>query len=127
MSRLLSSRLRRGEPQRLLVRDAEKLRQQLLHVPGVKKVNIIGEQSERIFVSFSHERLATLGISPEVIFSALNNQNVLTPAGSIDTSGSQVFLRLEGAFDELSKIRETPVVVKGKTLRLSDIAEVERG
>lgn len=117
----------RGEPQRLLVRDAEKLRQQLLHVPGVKKVNIIGEQSERIFVSFSHERLATLGISPEVIFSALNNQNVLTPAGSIDTSGSQVFLRLEGAFDELSKIRETPVVVKGKTLRLSDIAEVERG
>ncbi len=117
----------RGEPERLLVRDAEKLRQQLLHVPGVKKVNIIGEQPERIFVSFSHERLATLGISPDVIFSALNNQNVLTPAGSIDTSGSQVFLRLEGAFDELSKIRETPVVVNGKTLRLSDIAEVERG
>lgn len=117
----------RGEPERLLVRDAEKLRQQLLHVPGVKKVNIIGEQSERIFVSFSHERLATLGISPDAIFSALNNQNVLTPAGSIDTSGSQVFLRLEGAFDELSKIRETPVIVNGKTLRLSDIAEVERG
>lgn len=117
----------RGEPDRLLVRDAEKLRQQLLHVPGVKKVNIIGEQSERIFVSFSHERLATLGISPDTIFSALNNQNVLTPAGSIDTSGSQVFLRLEGAFDELSKIRDTPVVVNGKTLRLSDIAEVERG
>lgn len=117
----------RGEPERLLVRDAEKLRQQLLHVPGVKKVNIIGEQPERIFVFFSHERLATLGISPDVIFSALNNQNVLTPAGSIDTSGSQVFLRLEGAFDELSKIRETPVVVNGKTLRLSDIAEVERG
>lgn len=117
----------RGEPERLLVRDAEKLRQQLLHVPGVKKVNIIGEQSERIFVSFSHERLATLGISPDAIFSALNNQNVLTPAGSIDTSGSQVFLRLEGAFDELSKIRETPIVVNGKTLRLSDIAEVERG
>ncbi len=117
----------RGEPERLLVRDAEKLRQQLLHVPGVKKVNIIGEQSERIFVSFSHERLATLGISPDTIFSALNNQNVLTPSGSIDTSGSQVFLRLEGAFDELSKIRETPVVVNGKTLKLSDIAEVERG
>ncbi|CAL5245245.1 hypothetical protein PASLES2_20545 [Pseudomonas aeruginosa] len=54
----------RGEPQRHLVRDAETLRQRLLHVPGVKKVNIIGEQAERIFVEFSHERLATLGIGP---------------------------------------------------------------
>ena len=56
----------KGEPQRLLVRDAETLRQQLLHVPGVKKVNIIGEQAERIYISFSHERLATMGLSPRI-------------------------------------------------------------
>ncbi|MNG49892.1 Swarming motility protein SwrC [compost metagenome] len=117
----------KGEPQRLLVRDAESLRQRLLHVPGVKKVNIIGEQAERIFVSFSHDRLATLGISPQDIFSALNSQNVLTPAGSIDTKGPQVFIRLDGAFDELEKIRETPIVVQGRTLQLSDVATVERG
>ncbi|MBU9811648.1 efflux RND transporter permease subunit [Rahnella sp. SL6] len=117
----------KGEPQRLLVRDAEALRQQILHVPGVKKVNIIGEQAERIFVSFSHDRLATLGISPQDIFSALNSQNVLTPAGSIDTHGPQVFIRLDGAFDKLEKIRQTPIVVQGRTLQLSDIATVERG
>lgn len=117
----------KGEPQRLLVRDAESLRQRLLHVPGVKKVNIIGEQAERIFVSFSHDRLATLGISPQDIFSALNSQNVLTPAGSIDTNGPQVFIRLDGAFDKLKKIRETPIVVQGRTLKLSDVAKVERG
>ncbi|MCX2944143.1 efflux RND transporter permease subunit [Rahnella perminowiae] len=117
----------KGEPQRLLVRDAETLRQQILHVPGVKKVNIIGEQAERIFVSFSHDRLATLGISPQDIFSALNSQNVLTPAGSIDTHGPQVFIRLDGAFDKLEKIRQTPIVVQGRTLQLSDIATVERG
>lgn len=117
----------KGEPQRRLVRDAESLRQRLLHVPGVKKVNIIGEQAERIFVSFSHDRLATLGISPQDIFSALNSQNVLTPAGSIDTRGPQVFIRLDGAFDELEKIRATPVVVQGRTLQLSDVATVERG
>ncbi len=117
----------KGEPQRLLVRDAESLRQRLLHVPGVKKVNIIGEQAERIFVSFSHDRLATLGISPQDIFSALNSQNVLTPAGSIDTQGPQVFIRLDGAFDKLEKIRKTPVVVQGRTLQLSDVATVERG
>jgi multidrug efflux pump subunit AcrB len=117
----------RGEPQRLLVRDAESLRQRLLHVPGVKKVNIIGEQAERIFVSFSHDRLATLGVSPQDIFSALNSQNVLTPAGSIETQGSQVFLRLDGAFDKLEKIRDTPIVVQGRTLKLSDVATVARG
>ncbi|MCB5185323.1 efflux RND transporter permease subunit [Methylobacillus gramineus] len=116
-----------GEPQRLLVRDAEKMRQRLLHVPGVKKVNIIGEQPERIFVSFSHDRLATLGITPQEIFSTLNSQNVLTPAGSIDTKGSKVFIRIEGAFDQLQKISDTPIVAKGRTLKLSDIATVERG
>ncbi|WP_434577119.1 efflux RND transporter permease subunit [Pseudomonas sp. Z5-35] len=117
----------KGEPQRLLVRDAEALRQRLLHVPGVKKVNIIGEQPERIFVSFSHDRLATLGVSPQEIFAALNSQNMLTPAGSIETAGPQVFLRLEGAFDKLQKIRDTPISVLGRSLKLSDVATVERG
>lgn len=116
-----------GEPERLLVRDAENMRQQLLHVAGVKKVNIIGEQAERIDVSFSHERLATLGVTPQAIISALNSENVLTPAGSIDTAGAQVFIRVDGAFDKLQDIRDTPIVAQGRTLKLSDIATVERG
>ncbi len=116
-----------GEPQRALVRDAETLRQRLLHVPGVKKVNIIGEQSERIYVEFSHDRLATLGVSPQEVFAALNSQNALTAAGSVETKGPQVFIRLDGAFNELQKIRDTPVVSQGRTLKLSDIATVKRG
>ncbi|MCK7244572.1 efflux RND transporter permease subunit [Enterobacter asburiae] len=117
----------KGEPQRQLVRDAEGLRQQLLHVPGVKKVNIIGEQAERIYISFSHGRLATIGLSPQDIFNALNSQNALAAAGSIETRGAQIFIRLDGAFDELQKIRDTPFVAQGKTLKLSDVATVERG
>jgi multidrug efflux pump subunit AcrB len=117
----------KGQPERLLVRDAEDLRQRLLHVPGVKKINIVGEQAERIYISFSHDRLATLGVTPQDIFAALNSQNVLTPAGSIDTAGAQVFIRVEGAFDKLQKIRNTPIVVQGRTLKLSDVATVERG
>ena len=109
------------------MRDAETIRQQLLHVPGVKKVNIIGEQSERIYIEFSHERLAILGINPQDVFAALNNQNVLTPAGSIETKGPQVFVRLDGAFDKLQKIRDTPITAQGRTLKLSDIATVKRG
>ncbi|CAM7147081.1 MULTISPECIES: efflux RND transporter permease subunit [Enterobacter] len=117
----------KGEPQRQLVRDAEGLRQQLLHVPGVKKVNIIGEQAERIYIAFSHDRLATTGLLPQDIFNALNSQNALTAAGSIETRGAQIFIRMDGAFDELQKIRDTPFVAQGKTIRLSDVATVERG
>jgi multidrug efflux pump subunit AcrB len=117
----------KGEPQRLLVRDAETLRQRLLHVAGVKKVNIIGEQAERIYVELSYARLATLGVSPTDVFAALNGQNALTPAGSVETRGPEVFIRLDGAFDQLQKIRDTPVVAQGRTLKLSDIATVTRG
>ena len=117
----------KGEPQRLLVREAETLRQRLLHVPGVKKVNIIGEQAERIYVEFSQERLATLGVRAQDVFAALNGQNALSPAGSVETRGPQVFIRLDGALDALQKIRDTPVVAQGRTLALSDIATVRRG
>jgi multidrug efflux pump subunit AcrB len=117
----------KGEPHRLLVREAESLRQRLLHVPGVKKVMIIGEQPEKIFVEFSQARLATLGVSPRDLFAALNDRNLVTPAGSIETQGPQVQIRLDGALDDLAKIKETPIVVGGRTLKLADIADVKRG
>ncbi len=117
----------KGEPQRSLAREAETLRQRLLHVPGVNKINIVGERPERIYVAFAEERLATLGVSPRDIFAALSSQNLITPAGSIETKGQQVVVRLDGAFDDLSKIRDLPIVANGNTLRLSEIAKVERG
>lgn len=117
----------KGEPQRSLAREAETLRQRLLHVPGVNKINIVGERPERIYVEFAEERLATLGVSPRDIFAALSRQNIITPAGSIETKGQQVVVRLDGAFDDLSKIRDLPIVANGTTLRLSEIARVERG
>jgi multidrug efflux pump subunit AcrB len=116
-----------GVPHRHLVRDAERLRQRLLQVPGVEKVDILGEQSERIFVEFAQERLANLGVSPQAIMAALAQQNLITPAGSIDTSGPQVQVRIDGAFDDLQRIRDLPIVANDRTLRLSDIAEVRRG
>jgi multidrug efflux pump subunit AcrB len=116
-----------GMPPRELTREAEALRQQLLHIPGVKKVNILGERPERIFVNISNARLATLGISARDIFAALQRQNTVTAAGSIDTSGAQLFLRLDGAYDDLQQIRDTPIGAGGRVFRLGDIADVERG
>jgi multidrug efflux pump subunit AcrB len=116
-----------GLPERQLVRHAETVRQRLLHVPGVKKVDILGERPERIFVNFSYARLATLGVSPNDVFSALQRQNAVTAAGSVETSGPEVFMRLDGALDDLRKISDTPIVSDGRVLKLSDIATVERG
>ena len=116
-----------GYPLRKLTRVAEDLRQRFLHVPGVKKVDIVGEQQERIFVEFSYPRLTMLGISPADIFSALARQNAVTPAGSVDTDGAQVFVRLDGAYTDIDKIRDTPIVAGKQSFKLSDIAEVTRG
>jgi multidrug efflux pump subunit AcrB len=117
----------KGVPQRQLAREAEAQRQRLLHVPGVKKINIVGERPQRIFVEFSQDRLATLGIAPRAILSALAQQNLVTPAGAIEANGPQVQVRIDGAFDDLEKIRALPIVANGQTLRLADIAEVRRG
>ncbi|MBT9247693.1 efflux RND transporter permease subunit (plasmid) [Gemmobacter fulvus] len=117
----------KGLPMRDLARQAEAIRQDLLHVPGVKKINILGERQEQIFVEFSYAKLATLGVSAQDIASALQRQNTVTPAGSIDTSGPQIFIRFDGAYDSIQAIADTPIMAGGRTLKLSDIAEVRRG
>ncbi|WP_375739512.1 efflux RND transporter permease subunit [Pseudomonas boanensis] len=114
-------------PHRQLVQMAEDLRQGMLRLPGVKKVNILGEQSQRIFVEFSYERLATLGLKPEQIFEALGKQNGVAPAGFVETSGPRAYIRLDGAFDSLKLIENVPINAGGKLLRIADVATVQRG
>jgi len=117
----------KGMPMRELTRQAEAIRQDLLHVAGVKKINILGERPEQIFVEFSFDKLATLGVSAQDIIAALQRQNSVTPSGSIDTDGPQVFIRVDGAYDGVQAIADTPIAAAGRTLKLSDIAEVRRG
>src|SRR5947207_7613825 len=117
----------KGMPMRELARQAEVIRQDLLHVPGVKKINILGERPEQIFVEFSYAKLATLGVSARDSVSALPRQTRVTAAGSIDTQGPQVFIRVDGAYDSVPAIADMPIVAAARTLRLSDIAELPRG
>lgn len=116
-----------GMPLRELVRHAEVIRQDLLHVPGVKKINILGERPEQIFVEFSYRKLATLGVSAQDIVAALQRQNSVTPAGSVDTRGPHVILRIDGAYDSVASIADTPIAAQGRMLKLSDIADIRRG
>ena len=116
-----------GLPHRHLVLRAEDLRQRLLRVPGVEKINILGEQAQKIFVEISYQRLATLGITGQQLLAALANQNDVTPAGFVEAGGPRVYLRLDGAIDGLDAIRNLPVAAGERSLKLGDIADVKRG
>src|SRR5438132_4661658 len=110
-----------------LKKTAEGLRQKLLKVNGVTKVNLYGTQAERIFVEFSHAKLATLGITPQALFDSLAKQNNVTPAGTVETSAQRVPLRVTGALDGARAVAETPVEANGRVFRLGDIATITRG
>jgi len=106
---------------------AEALRQRLLKVNGVTKVNLYGTQDEKIFVEFSHAKLATLGIAPQAIFDSLAKQNAVVSAGTVETSSQRVPLRVSGALDGAKAVAETPVESNGRVFRLGDIATVKHG
>jgi multidrug efflux pump len=106
---------------------AETMRQKLLKVPNVTKVNLYGVQDEKIFVEFSHAKLATLGISPQAIFESLAKQNAVVPAGTVETGAQRVPLRVSGAVDGVRAVADTPVESGGASFRLGDIATVTRG
>src|ERR1700727_756103 len=110
-----------------LKKAAEGMRQRLLKVPGVTKVDLYGTQDERIFVEFSHAKLATLGITPQALFDSLAKQNNVVPAGTVETSSQRVPLRVTGALDGVKAVAETPVESNGRVFRLGDIATVTHG
>jgi multidrug efflux pump len=106
---------------------AEDIRQRLLRVLDVNKVDIIGERPQKIFIEFSHAKLANLGIAPQQIFDSVARQNAITSGGAIDTSADRINLRVTGAFSGVDAIAAVPVEVNGRTFRLGDIAQVKRG
>ena len=110
-----------------LKRICEKARKQLLRIGDVEKVDIIGEQAERIYIEFSHSKLSTLGVTPQQIFDSVQRQNVLMRSGSIDTKTDRIHVRVSRDFDGIEEIKAVPVQANGRVFRLSDIAEVKRG
>lgn len=106
---------------------AEDIRQQLLKVADVNKVDVIGAQPERIYIEFSHAKLATLGVTPAQIFESVARQNAVVPGGSVETAADRIGLRITGAFEGVEAIAAVPVEANGRSFRLGDIAEVKLG
>ena len=106
---------------------AEDIRQRLLRVADVNKVDIIGERPQKIFIEFSHAKLAMLGVTPQQIFDSVAKQNAVVSGGSVDTSADRINLRVTGAFSGVAAIAAVPVHADGQMFRLGDIATVKRG
>ncbi len=106
---------------------AEEIRQRLLRVPSVNKVDLIGERPQKIFIEFSHAKLATLGVTPQQIFDSIGRQNSVVSGGAIDTSADRINLRVTGAFTGTEAIAAVPIEADGRVFRLGDIATVARG
>ena len=102
-------------------------RQELLRVPNVKKVDLIGVQTERVTLSFSPTKLAGLGLDPQSLAAQLAQQNGVEPAGFVESGSDRLYLRVTGEYDTLESIRNTPLRAQGKVIRLGDVATVTRG
>ena len=107
--------------------QANQVRNALLRVPNVAKVDFFGEQEEKIFVEISNTRLANLGIDPQTVFAALAQQNVVAPAGAFETPTDKIYLRPTGRFATAEEIGNLTVRANGRLVRLADFAHIYRG
>ncbi len=110
------------------IRDhVEDIRSRLLQVPDVSKIELLGAQNEQIFVEFSMQQLATLGIDRAALLSALQAQNIVSPSGTVQTGDEKLLLRVSGAFESEQDLLSVNFVANGRLIRLRDIAEIRRG
>ena len=116
-----------GFSHRELRNYVEDTRSRLLAVPDVSKIELLGAQDEGIFLEFSTARLAGLGLSYSALLAQLQAQNLVRPAGVLQTGDERIFLRVSGAFDSEEDIKAVNLVVGERLVPLRDIAQVRRG
>jgi len=107
--------------------NVENIRSELLNIPDVSKIDVLGAQDEVIFVDFSNEKLAGLGIDPGILVAALQAQNIVRPSGVLRTGDEAISLQVSGAFTSEQDLLDVNFAAGGRILRLRDVAEVRRG
>lgn len=105
---------------------AETIRRIFLGVPNVRKADLVGVQSEKIFIEIETTKLAQLGLSPSDITGAVQAQNAMTASGMVETVSDNVYLRITGIFENIEDLKNLPIRANGRTFRLGDIARIER-
>ena len=106
---------------------ADRIRERLLRVADVAKVEFIGVQEERIYIDIANAKRDQLGIPPELIARTLAEQNAVVPAGAVDTANDRIHLRVSGGLDDVEHVRQLPIHWQGRSFHLGDIATIQRG
>ncbi len=108
---------------------ADELRDELLLIPEVAKVEISGDQEERVFVEYQNARLAELGLSPLQLRGILESRNIINPGGQVRTDSEEIVLEPTGNFESVGDVARTFVTVPGtgELIHLEDVARVYRG
>jgi multidrug efflux pump subunit AcrB len=107
---------------------ADDVRQQLLRVADVAKVEMFGVQDEKLYIELSQLRLSQLGLDMNQVLAQLDQQNALQSAGVVQAGAEQVQVRVAGQFNAVEDLRAMPIRgASGAQLRLGDIAEITRG
>jgi multidrug efflux pump len=106
---------------------ADQVRNELLKIAEVAKVEIQGAQEERIFVEYNNARLAEMGISAMQLKSALETRNIVLPGGDINTGDERIVLEPSGNFESVGELAQTILNIPGsrQLVYLEDIARVE--
>ena len=104
--------------------QAENLKRQLLSVPNVKKITLIGVQEKSLDVTINKDKLASYQVSTQQLLTALKQQSAMVPAGMVNTDTNNVYLRINGVFDSVDAVKNMPVRINNQTIRLGDIADV---
>jgi multidrug efflux pump len=106
---------------------ADRVRREMLRIPDVAKVDIIGEQEEKIFIELSNIKIATLGLDGASIIAAMQAQNAVAPGGAFETATDKIFVRATGAFDSVDAIKNFTIRANNRVFKIGDIATVKRG
>ncbi|WP_026472197.1 efflux RND transporter permease subunit [Alkanindiges illinoisensis] len=106
---------------------ADRVQLQLQRVKDVGKVDLIGLQDEKIWIELSNTKAVSLGLPLSAVQQALEAQNAIVPAGYFETPTDRIQLRVSGQFKSLDDIKNMPIYVAGRTIRLIDVADVYRG
>ena len=105
---------------------ADQVRQRLLKVKDVNKVEVFGAQDEKIFIEISQKRLAQLGLDFNAVLAQLGQQNAVESAGVINAPTDYVQVRVGGQFNSVEQLRNFPIRANGASFKLGDIAQVKR-
>lgn len=106
---------------------ADKARQALLKVPDVAKVELYGVQDEKIIIEISQKKLALMGLDLNRVVAEIGQQNAVSYAGELHTSGDNIQVRVSGQFSGIEELRSLPLRVDSKSFHLGDIAKIYRG